>query len=51
MKTLALGFNTTAQDSNPGSRSRECEAVPTAEPLLYKCRVVQLQEASEGSGG
>ena len=28
VKKLAQGFNTTAQDSNPGSRSREFEALP-----------------------
>ena len=28
MKKLAQGFNTAAQDSNPGSRSRESEALP-----------------------
>ena len=28
MKTLAQGFNTAAQDSNPGSRSRVSEALP-----------------------
>ena len=28
VKTLAQGFSTAAQDSNPGSRSRESEALP-----------------------
>ena len=28
VKQLAQGFNTTAQDSNPGYRSRESEALP-----------------------
>ena len=28
VKQLAQGFNTAAQDSNPGSRSRESEALP-----------------------
>ena len=28
MKKLAQGFNTAAQDSNPGSLSRESEALP-----------------------
>ena len=28
MNKLALGFNTAAQDSNPGFRSRESEALP-----------------------
>ena len=28
MKKIAQGFNTAAQDSNPGSRSRESEALP-----------------------
>ena len=32
MKTLAHGFNNAAQDSNPGSRSRESEAL-----LLNHC--------------
>ena len=28
VKKLAQGFNTAAQDSNPGSRSQESEALP-----------------------
>ena len=33
MKKLAQGFNTAAQDSNPGSCSQESEALPLTEPL------------------
>ena len=36
VKTLAQGFNTAAQDSNPGSRSRESEALPLSHcALIY----------------
>ena len=35
MKTLAHGFNTAAQDSNPGSRSRESEALPLSHCALH----------------
>ena len=35
MKTLPQCFNTTAQDSNPGSLSREFEAVPLSHWVLY----------------
>ena len=38
MKTLPKGFNTAAQDSNSGSRSRESEALP-----LNHCAIVRLQ--------
>ena len=38
VKKLAMGFNTTAQDLNPGSRSRESEALP-----LSHCAVRWLQ--------
>ena len=31
---LAQGFNTAAQDSNPGSRSRESEALPVSHYAL-----------------
>ena len=34
MKKLAQGFNTAAQDSNPGSRSRESEALPLSHCTL-----------------
>ena len=34
MKKLAQGFNTAAQDSNPGSRSRESEALPLSHCAL-----------------
>ena len=32
---LAQGFNTAAQDSNPGSRSRESEALPLSHCALH----------------
>ena len=35
MKTLAQGFNTAAQDSNPGSRSRESKALPLSHCALH----------------
>ena len=35
MKKLAQGFNTTAQDSNLGSRSRESEALPLSHCALH----------------
>ena len=34
MKKLAQGFNTAAQDLNPGSRSRESEALPLSHCAL-----------------
>ena len=34
MKKLAQDFNTTAQDSNPGSHSRESEALPLSNCAL-----------------
>ena len=34
VKKLAQGFNTAAQDSNPGSRSRESEALPLSHCAL-----------------
>ena len=34
MKKLAQGFNAAAQDSNPGSRSRESEALPLSHGAL-----------------
>ena len=40
MKKLAQGFNSAAQDSNPGSRSRESEALPLSHCALLKCFVV-----------
>ena len=36
VKKLAQGFNTAAQDSNPGSRSRESEALPLSHCALQK---------------
>ena len=35
MKKLAQGFNTAAQDSNLGSRSRESEVLPLSHCALY----------------
>ena len=37
VKKLVQGFNTAAQDSNPGSRSRESEALP-----LSHCALLQM---------
>ena len=34
VKKLAQGFNIAAQDSNPGSRSRESEALPLSQGAL-----------------
>ena len=34
MKNIDQGFNTAAQDSNPGSRSRESEALPLSHYAL-----------------
>ena len=34
VNTFAQGFNTAAQDSNPGSRSRESEALPLSHCAL-----------------
>ena len=39
MKKLAQGFNTAAQDSNPGSRSRESEALPLSHCALLNCNM------------
>ena len=36
VKKIAQGFNTAAQDSNPGSRSRESEALPLSHGALQK---------------
>ena len=35
VKTLAQGFNTAAQDSNPGSHSREAESLPLSALHLF----------------
>ena len=35
VKKLAQGFKTEAQDSNPGPRSRESDALPLSHGLLY----------------
>ena len=37
MKKLAQSFNTAAQDSNPGSLSREFEALPVSHCTLQQC--------------
>ena len=34
VKKLAQGFNTAAQDSNPGTFSRESEALPVSHSVL-----------------
>ena len=56
MKKLAQGFNTVAQDSNPGSLSRESEALPLSHCALLKRFItmftiiaVQLNYASNPS--
>ena len=36
VKKLAQGFNTAAQDPNPGSRSRESEALPLSHSALQR---------------
>ena len=36
MKNLAQGFYTAAQDSNPGSRSRESKALPLSHCALQR---------------
>ena len=44
MKKLAQGFNTAAQDSNPGSRSRESEALHVSHCALialYQCNAIK----------
>ena len=46
MKTLAQGVNTAAQDSNPGSLSRESETLPLshcAVKCLYVCAYIILR--------
>ena len=35
VKTVAQGFNTAAQVSNPGSRGREYEALPPSHCAMY----------------
>ena len=39
VKKLAQGFNTAAQDSNPGSRSQESEALPLSHCAQQKSRL------------
>ena len=41
VKTLVQGFNTAAQDSNPGSRNRESEALP-----LSHCALLTVPHSS-----
>ena len=41
MKTLAQSFNTAAQDSNPGSRSRESKAPPVSHCALHTYMVLK----------
>ena len=40
---LAQGFNTAAQDSNPGSRSRESEALPRSHCALQMVMTSQVK--------
>ena len=44
MKKLAQGFNTAAQDLNPGCRSRESETLPLSHCAL---QIYQVQFASD----
>ena len=53
VKTLTQGFNTAAQDSNPGSLSRECEALPLSHcnlpgtgSAVLSCRIVSCHVVS-----
>ena len=46
MKKLAQGFNTAAQDSNPGSRSQESEALPLSHGALQ----VEVSSNIQSSG-
>ena len=41
VKTLAQGFNTAAQNSNPGSRSRESDALPLSHYALHNTKVLE----------
>ena len=49
MKTLAQGFNTAAQDSNPGSRSRESEALPLSNCALILAFVPGMSNKFESN--
>ena len=40
VKKLVQGFNTAAQDSNPGSRSRESEALPLSHCALHCNKII-----------
>ena len=42
MENLAQGFKTAAQDSNPGSRSRESEALPLNHCALQVSRLTAV---------
>ena len=42
VKKLAQGINTTAQDSNPGSRGRESEALPLSHLLFELAKQLPL---------
>ena len=42
VKKLAQGFNTAAQDSNPGSRSRESEALPLSHCALHMVYMIAI---------
>ena len=46
MKILAQGFNTAAQGSNPGSRSRESEALP-----LSHCSLQNIKHGNSSLDG
>ena len=48
VKKLAQGFNTAAQDSNPGSRSRESEAQPLSHCALLKRTRNKIKKYSIG---
>ena len=42
MKTFAQGFNTSAQDSNPGPRRQESEALLLSHCALQTCETEML---------
>ena len=42
MKTLAQGFNTATQDSNPGSRSRESKDLLLSHSALHFLNVITM---------
>ena len=51
MKKLAQGFNTAAQDSNPGSRSQESEALPRAIALYDNVMYRDTRDNNRERGG